>query len=223
MLPVSEPWWKPYIGSPVVWLHLTLVTLKGEWQGHSDLSLLVDFPVLLPGWPCPISCYINSGGGGGGGASRSLNPLVSYLETVMETPASRRSASVLIRHTTACLRSVSRQVVMFFVLVSWTTARSHQTLQQVVDYLEHLAAVPLGHNTIIMHISALSSCTYECEGVSVSISLLVSAFVIGHKAWCPKKLRIPPCDLSAVLVALTEDWYKPLSTWNSWHLRFSSW
>ncbi len=36
----------------------------------------------------------------------------------------------------------------------------HATPQQVVEYLEHLSEVPLSHNTIMTHVSALSSCTY---------------------------------------------------------------
>ena len=52
----------------------------------------------------------------------------------------------------------------------------HQTLQQVVDYLEHLAQ----HDN---NAHALSSCTYECEGVSVSIypAHLHTHLNLGHR------------------------------------------
>ncbi len=30
---------KAYIGSPLMRLHLTLVTLKGQWQGHSGFEI----------------------------------------------------------------------------------------------------------------------------------------------------------------------------------------
>ncbi len=29
---------KAYMGSPLVWLHLSLATLKAQYQGHSDLK-----------------------------------------------------------------------------------------------------------------------------------------------------------------------------------------
>ncbi len=68
--------------------------------------------------------------------------------------------------------------------------------QQIVEYLEHLSEVSLSHNTIMTHVSALSSCTYGIEGVRVGIHPLVSAWVRSHKICHPLvKLRTPPWDL----------------------------
>ncbi len=53
---------------------------------------------------------------------------------------------------------------------------------------------------------------YGCEEVSVGIYPLIFAWVKGHRVHCPPvKLRTPPWDLSAVLVALTEKEFEPLN------------
>ncbi len=99
----------------------------------------------------------------------------------------------------------------------------HPTLQQIVEYLEHLSDVPLSHNTIVTHVSALSSCTYGIEGVRVGVHPLVSAWVRGHKICHPPvKLRIPPWDLQAVLVALGEECYEPLRQVDMEHLTYKT-
>ncbi len=97
----------------------------------------------------------------------------------------------------------------------WCTKESvdpfHPTLQQVLDYLEHLADFLLSHNTILMHVSEFSLCTYLVEGVRVGIHPLVSAWVLGHKAHHPPvKLRVPPWDLLSVPVDLGEKKFEPL-------------
>ncbi len=99
----------------------------------------------------------------------------------------------------------------------------HPTPQQIVEYLEHLSEVPLSHNTIMTHVSALSSCTYRIEGVRVGIHTLVSAWVRGHKI-ChhPVKLRVPPWDLQAVLVALREERFEPLRQVDMEHLTYKT-
>ncbi len=56
----------------------------------------------------------------------------------------------------------------------------HPSPHQVVDYLELLASVPVGHITLLTHFSALSACTYGCEEVSVGFHLLLSAWVKAH-------------------------------------------
>ncbi len=99
----------------------------------------------------------------------------------------------------------------------------HPTPQQIVEYLEHLFEVPLSHNTIMTHVSALNSCTYGIEGVRVGIHPLVSAWVRGHKiCYPPVKLRIPPWDLQAVLVALGEERYEPLRQVDMEHLTYKT-
>ncbi len=56
------------------------------------------------------------------------------------------------------------------------------------------------------HVSVLSSCTYGIEGVQVGIHPLISAWMRGHMICHPPvKLRVPPWDLQAVLVALGEE------------------
>ncbi len=80
----------------------------------------------------------------------------------------------------------------------------------VVDYLENLADIPLSQNTMLSHVCALSSCAYDIEGVRVGLHLLVSAWVIDHKVRSPPiKLRVPPWDRQAVLVALSEKQCEP--------------
>ena len=99
----------------------------------------------------------------------------------------------------------------------------HPTPQQIVEYLEHLSDVPLSHNTIMTHVSALSSCTYGIEGLRVGIHPLVSAWVRGHKICHPPvKLRVPPWDLPSVLVALGEDKFEPLRQADMEHLTYKT-
>ncbi len=79
----------------------------------------------------------------------------------------------------------------------------------------------MSHNTIMTHVSALSSCTYE--GVRVGIHPLVSAWVRGHKICHPPvKLRTPPWDLQAVLVALREECFEPLRQLDMEHLTYKT-
>ncbi len=73
------------------------------------------------------------------------------------------------------------------------------------------------------HVSALSSCTYGIEGVRVGILPLFSAWVRGHKICHPPvKLRVPPWDLQAVLVALGEDRFEPLRQVDMEHLTYKT-
>ncbi len=83
--------------------------------------------------------------------------------------------------------------------------------------------MPLSHNTIMRHVSALSSCTYGLEGVRVGIHPLVSTWVRGHKICHPPvKLRVPPWDLQSVLVALGEDRFEPLRQVDMEHLTYKT-
>ncbi len=99
----------------------------------------------------------------------------------------------------------------------------HPTPQQIIEYLKHLSDVPLSHNTIMTHVSALSSCTYGTEEVQVGIHPLVSAWVRGHKICHPPvKLRLPPWDLPSILVPLGEDRFEPLHQVDMEHLTYKT-
>ncbi len=88
----------------------------------------------------------------------------------------------------------------------------HPSTPQVLDYLEHLASIPLGHNTILTHLSALTSCSSLLEGYTDGSHPLVSAWVKGHRAeFPPKKIMVPPWNLSSVLVALTKGDFEHLT------------
>ncbi len=74
------------------------------------------------------------------------------------------------------------------------------------------------HNTILTHVSALSSCTRSLKGFFFflmgpqSPHPLILALVACQRAkFSPSKVNVHPCDFSAGLVALTEK-FEPLHT-----------
>jgi hypothetical protein len=72
-------------------------------------------------------------------------------------------------------------------------------------------AANLKHNTIVSHISALSSCLPLYDGIAIGNQPLITRWIRGHKAVNPpRKLLIPPWDLAIVLAALREFPYEPL-------------
>ena len=90
-----------------------------------------------------------------------------------------------------------------------------------MEYLEYLADILLEHNTILMHMSALNSCTYGIEGVRECIHSLVSAWIVGHKV---RRLPVKgtPWDLQAILVTFTEKLHQPLCQVDMCHLTYKS-
>ncbi len=153
----------------------------------------------------------------GGGAPGTPNPPISRLAALGESLQAAGVSEPAARTICAAKRQSTRDLydAKWRVFSRWCAERDfdplHPSPSQVVDYLEHLASIPLEHNTILTHVSALSSCTYGLQGVSVGLHPLVSAWVHGHKArFPPKKLRVPPWDLQAVLVALTEEPFEPI-------------
>ncbi len=56
----------------------------------------------------------------------------------------------------------------------------HLTAPKILDYLEHLASISLEHNSILTHLSALSSCPSLLEGLTVGLHPAMSARVKSH-------------------------------------------
>ncbi len=187
------PWW-PRMG----WFPLVL-------------SLLVDLPVLLSARPS----LLRSPQGLPHPGLRTLRPAAWRLsgKPLQAAGVSQAATQTICAGKRQSMRDLYDSKWRNFC--RWCTEESveplHPTPQQVLDYLEHLADIPLSHNTILTHVSALSSCTYGLEGVRVGLHPLVSAWVLGHKARHPPvKLRVPPWDLQSILVALGEKKFEPL-------------
>lgn len=142
----------------------------------------------------------------GGGAPRSLDPPVTLPEglgdTLQAAGDSEEAACTICNSKRQSMRDLCD--TKWWSLSRWYHEQQIDTFIQlrskkVVDHLENLAAVPLEHNTILTHISALGSCTCGCKGASMGIHPLVSAWVVGHKVHCPPKqlkIHLGICRLS---------------------------
>ena len=115
------------------------------------LSLLVDLPVLLPRQPDLVLILR----GRYTQVSRPSGNLLSG-ETLQAAGVSEAAALLRDNLRGICIMPGGRPFL----------AGEHQghplrpSPQQVVVYLELLASVPVGHNTILMHLSTLSGCMH---------------------------------------------------------------
>ena len=87
----------------------------------------------------------------------------------------------------------------------------HTTPKHILDYLESLAEINLMPNTVLSHVSALSSCLPPMEGTTVGSLPLVTKWLHGYTAMNPPRRNIaPPWELNIVLEALREPPFEPL-------------
>ena len=99
--------------------------------------------------------------------------------------------------------------------VRWCKGRNlhplHCSVREILDYLENLAAAGLKFNTIALHVSALSACLPLLDRNPVGTAPLVTKWLRGFKAKNPpRRLIVPPWDLTVVLAALREPPFEPL-------------